>query len=582
MLISHFNDAETPYNQRNELMPNNTTPNTTPAVQNVDMKKVALFQAGTRTDSSGRTKVWTTDELDTIVANFNARNPEVSFVAPATVGHPDDNTYPPKDTAPAYGWLAKAWVEGDIIYGDFREVNPEFAQKVELGQYPNRSINITREMSIGHVAFLGAVLPAVEGMPNVQFKVDKDKSHNWNFADEVTTPVAASPERTARSAQYKISVIADRGYDLKPAHLTDLTDDQFGDPVNYRFPLTEEFAESAMRNFSKKDTREQYSEPEQQLIMQRMLSGLIKNGLKIPEFWMYKADKKGITISFADGKGASNSFIHVPADVLNKKQLVDYVNGISQAPAVSAPAVQTQPNNLVSDNLHKQEFAQMITVEQVLAEIKKYSDTVSGSQTPEVATAIMAEVENLNKAISDMFAADAAANPPADAAATNASADTATAVTPTPQPQPAPSFKQPTDTEKILLARLEVVEKRERMRDYSEFAKSALEQGRILPAQVDLVVELLEATSNAGTFNFSKGGKMAVHDGLKNLVLSTKQFDFAAQATAQNAGSAPASTNSSPGDILIQARVKQRIAEGQTSFSYGQGYTELCLEGVIS
>lgn len=119
---------------------------------------VEVFRAGEQTDSSGRTKSWTTSDLEKIVNNYNAKKHE----APVVIGHPKDN-------APAFGWVAGLKTDGDKLFAKFKQLIPEFIDAVKNGLYKKRSISLYPDLSLRHIGFLGAVPPAVKGLADIKF-----------------------------------------------------------------------------------------------------------------------------------------------------------------------------------------------------------------------------------------------------------------------------------------------------------------------------------------------------------------------------------------------------------------------------
>lgn len=119
---------------------------------------IAIFKTGTHTDSNGNTKDWTEKELDNIVEKYNPQEHE----SPIVVGHPKDN-------APAYGWVAAVKREGDILYAKMKGLIPEFVDMVKKGMFKKRSISLYPDGTLRHIGFLGAMPPAVKGLPDFAF-----------------------------------------------------------------------------------------------------------------------------------------------------------------------------------------------------------------------------------------------------------------------------------------------------------------------------------------------------------------------------------------------------------------------------
>ena len=119
---------------------------------------MAIFRTGTHTDSNGNEKTWTEKELDNIVEKYNPKEHE----SPVVIGHPGDN-------APAYGWIEAVKREGDILYAKMKGLIPEFVEMLKTGMFKKRSISLYPDGTLRHVGFLGAMPPAVKGLPDFAF-----------------------------------------------------------------------------------------------------------------------------------------------------------------------------------------------------------------------------------------------------------------------------------------------------------------------------------------------------------------------------------------------------------------------------
>lgn len=142
---------------------------------------IEIFKAGKQTDSAGNTHNWTASDLDKIIANLK------NHPAPLVVGHPKHND-------PAYGWVADLKREGDTLLMRAEKVDPQFEKLVQDGRYRNRSVRITETkdgLTLGHVGWLGAAPPAVEGLKPVQF-AEGDNVKNYDFTEQVMTDAVNS------------------------------------------------------------------------------------------------------------------------------------------------------------------------------------------------------------------------------------------------------------------------------------------------------------------------------------------------------------------------------------------------------
>ncbi len=132
------------------------------------MSSLEIFKAGTHTDMSGQRLTFTEDDLKASVAAYDP----ALFAAPLVVGHPKLND-------PAYGWLASAATDGELMTGTAQDVDAEFAEMVNNKRFPKISTSFFHPNSpsnpkpgvwyIRHIGFLGAKAPAVKGLKPASF-----------------------------------------------------------------------------------------------------------------------------------------------------------------------------------------------------------------------------------------------------------------------------------------------------------------------------------------------------------------------------------------------------------------------------
>jgi hypothetical protein len=83
-----------------------------------------------------------------------------------------------------------------------------------------------------------------------------------------------------RSQQYGIG-IKQGGNVTKPSEFASIPDDQFADPVNYRYPVDKEHCKPALGYFDQPDNRSQYSSEEQAKILQKIVVACLANGVEV-------------------------------------------------------------------------------------------------------------------------------------------------------------------------------------------------------------------------------------------------------------------------------------------------------------
>ena len=183
---------------------------------------VHIFSAGTQTDSKGRTKEFTTADLDSVVANHDAAHP-----APHVITHKE--LYSPF----AYGQSAELKREGDHLYVKSTKINPDFEKLVQNGALFERSVRLLPDgngYKLGHIAWLGAEPPAVEGLAPVEFSKADDQFFDFTYADSYTPNIASRLFRRVRDfiidkfdletadqvvPEYEIESLSDHASDLR-------------------------------------------------------------------------------------------------------------------------------------------------------------------------------------------------------------------------------------------------------------------------------------------------------------------------------------------------------------------------------
>ncbi len=132
------------------------------------MNLIEIFRAGTRKDANGTEVTLTVADLKQAVESYNVEYHE----APAVIGHPEHNH-------PAYAWVKRLELEGDILKAELDQIDPEFAEMVDKGRFKKVSASFYLANSpnnpkqgslyLRHVGFLGAMPPAVKGLRNPVF-----------------------------------------------------------------------------------------------------------------------------------------------------------------------------------------------------------------------------------------------------------------------------------------------------------------------------------------------------------------------------------------------------------------------------
>jgi hypothetical protein len=164
------------------------------------MKVLNIFKPGTFTDTSGTTLTFSEADLRAIAAAYDPKKHD----APLVVGHPKSN-------APAYGWTRALTFEDGFLKAITHEVSTQFSEWVAAKHYkkisasfysPNNPNNpVPGIFYLRHIGFLGAMPPAVKGLPDVDFCGNDSALINIEFSEITTSkPLTNDPKEIAKLA----------------------------------------------------------------------------------------------------------------------------------------------------------------------------------------------------------------------------------------------------------------------------------------------------------------------------------------------------------------------------------------------
>lgn len=139
------------------------------AQQTLQAQQIEIFRAGTHVDAAGVSRVFTVDDVKAMAAVYDPAIHE----APLTIGHPADDK-------PAYGWVSSLTAtDNGVLLMQSRKVDSAFAADLAAGRYLKRSASFYSPMAptnpvpgrwyLRHVAWLGAMAPAVKSLADVNF-----------------------------------------------------------------------------------------------------------------------------------------------------------------------------------------------------------------------------------------------------------------------------------------------------------------------------------------------------------------------------------------------------------------------------
>lgn len=127
--------------------------------------------------------------FDEIVSTFSP----VKHEPPVTIGHINQS----HADKPAAAWISGVKRVGKVLFAKCKQVWKTFDEEVQSGRYKKRSIGLRRnaagKLYLHHLAFLGAMPPACEGMPNIYDLgiyegMNADGENVFDYDDNKTNP----------------------------------------------------------------------------------------------------------------------------------------------------------------------------------------------------------------------------------------------------------------------------------------------------------------------------------------------------------------------------------------------------------
>jgi len=149
-------------------------------------------------------------------------------------------------------------------------VAPEFKDWVKRGLYKKISVALYPDLGLRHIGFLGATPPAVKGLKQATFS----EKAAWIIVEDIKMS-NQNPEKQAQEARSKKYGIAikEGGNVTKPGEWANVDDDDFLDPVNYRYPCPNaDQTRAAAAYWGKEKNQEPYSSEERAIINKRFAS----------------------------------------------------------------------------------------------------------------------------------------------------------------------------------------------------------------------------------------------------------------------------------------------------------------------
>jgi cation transport regulator ChaB len=130
---------------------------------------IEAWASGNHPSCSGSKKEWTDSDLQYIASTYDPKK----HIAPIVIGHPEHDS-------PAFGWVSAAKKVGDKLLLKLVQVADQLKEKVRKGEYKTVSIGLFPDLTLRHLGFLGAAIPAVKGLKQVSFS----EKAEWTIESE--------------------------------------------------------------------------------------------------------------------------------------------------------------------------------------------------------------------------------------------------------------------------------------------------------------------------------------------------------------------------------------------------------------
>lgn len=185
--------------------------------------------------------------------------------------------------APAAGWIKDLEARDDGLWARV-EWTEEARRHIEAGEYRYYSpvvrlaADTRRPLALLHVGLVND--PAIKDLtPLLAAKYGEAAAEVLVLA----SATAAHEAQAARSRKYRIGIKAG-GHLTKPGEWAEVPDDEWGDPVNYRYPMPDaKQARAAWSYWNQEKNQQQYSPEERRIITRRISKRAQALGLRLQE-----------------------------------------------------------------------------------------------------------------------------------------------------------------------------------------------------------------------------------------------------------------------------------------------------------
>jgi len=185
------------------------------------------------------------------------------------------------DRAPAAGWIRELEAREDGLWGRVEwTAQAEEYLKAREYRYFSPVVRLAgesrRPLALLHVGLTN--VPAIRGLMPLVARLGGGEE-----TEEMQAGGADQAEQEVRSRKYGIG-IKGSGNVNPPAEFSEVSDEEWGDPVNYRYPChTPEHARAALDSWNQVENQAEYTPQERSLVAGRLLYLGMRQGLKMSE-----------------------------------------------------------------------------------------------------------------------------------------------------------------------------------------------------------------------------------------------------------------------------------------------------------
>jgi hypothetical protein len=167
--------------------------------------------------------------------------------------------------------VSKETKDGKVLTEQEKPKEPTLEDRVKYLEDSQRYIN-------ERISNIDTKLETLIRLAGAEGKTGKEQDGNDGDGEQEKLRKAAQD----RADKYGISVKKD-GHLTKPDEFKDLPEDQFADPVNYRYPVDKDHADAALKYFNQPDNRQAggYSHEEAVKIMEKIVKGCLAAGVEV-------------------------------------------------------------------------------------------------------------------------------------------------------------------------------------------------------------------------------------------------------------------------------------------------------------